>query len=93
MSFLLQETFFEDVTPVNLRENLDSKFVLEGYMQQLCPYPLPPDEPTTPPQSPSSSDNSHPWLDACIMSYQTEVAGEQRMKYHMFHTTLALDVE
>ncbi|XP_072050593.1 uncharacterized protein [Amphiura filiformis] len=82
------ETFFEDIPPVNLHDNVESKLNLEEYMRKLCPYPL-----EQPSMSPNETDNSHPWLDACIMSYPGQVRGQHMYKYHLFHTALALDVE
>ena len=55
-------------------------------MRKLCPYTL---DPNT---TADDMENSHPWLDACIMSYPANIEGRQT-NYHLFHTVLALDVE
>ena len=90
-----QEAFFKDIPPVNLHENLPSKFALEDSMRQLCPYPIPEGRAGAPSRSgDEAGEDPHPWLDACIMAYDTVLADQTVVaKYHMFHTTLALDVD
>ncbi|XP_033647838.1 uncharacterized protein LOC117307255 [Asterias rubens] len=89
------ETFFQGIPVDNLYTSPDTKFMLEKVMAKLCPFPIgqgfdSPDEDTT---TAIGDHMTHPWLECCIFAYPVHMGNEEVIKYKMFDTSLALDVE
>ena len=74
---------------------MDVKFQLEEAMAKLCPFPIGQgfDTPAEG-EIPSMRDiPTHPWLECCVLSYPVSLGGKEIVRYQMFDTSLALDVE